>query len=782
VPGRHGRELEQRAAAARVAVAEVRLLLVPGDLEEVLLHAVVEPGAAKDQFSEPVDERFVTDDRDALPVPHEVGAERAPRVSDVAVSGELDEIARLLLLELAWLHEAELDGGGVDALLEIDGVETEPVAEELHDEVLARDVVGRLAHLCLRITSDPGPSLRVMHEGTWRLPPCPRPEVVALAGELGLTETTASVLVRRGYGDPAKARAFLAAEIPAHDPFLLGDMTAACEAIRATIRNGKGICVHGDYDVDGICATALAVLVLRQLGAEVEWHLPSRFEEGYGVSGETLERLAREDCGLVLTVDCGITAVDEIADARRSGLEVVVTDHHRPGDELPDCPIVATRPSDYPFPELCGTGVVYKLAQALGAEGVDRHLDLVALATVADVVPLVDENRGLVAAGLKLLARTQKAGLRALMQSARVDPATVDAGAVSFRLAPRINAAGRLGHPRAALELLLSEDPKEAERLAAELERLNRDRQAVEERILDEALAQVAQWPESKRSRRGYVVGGEGWHRGVIGIVASRLVERFHRPVVLIAGTDGEWTGSGRSIPAFDLHAALAACSDHLERWGGHRAAAGLSIDERNLDPFADAFAAQAGKVLSDDDLVPVAHVDAAVDGRELTLGLSEELAKLAPFGLGNPAVRLLVGGCEVSALTAVGEGGKHLRVGLKANGRALPGGIAFGRGGELDRLRRPTLYDVVFKLTINRWNGTEAPELRIERVFDTHDQYAALRVRLAHEWSRSPDARSAEARAVFAELGVDDGAAWRSLFESPTFLAALETRVPLAA
>jgi single-stranded-DNA-specific exonuclease len=540
--------------------------------------------------------------------------------------------------------------------------------------------------------------------------------------------------------------------------------------------------VHGDYDVDGICATALAVLVLRELGAEVDWHLPSRFEEGYGVSRETLTRFAREGCGLLLTVDCGITAVDEIAEARAAGLEVVVTDHHRSGEQLPDCPVVATRPSDYPFPELCGTAVVYKLAQALGAEKLDRHLDLVALATVADVVPLVDENRGLVAAGLKRLARTSKPGLRALMASAHVDPALVDAGSVSFRLAPRINAAGRLGHPRAALELLLTDDTKEAERLAAELERLNRDRQAVEERILNEALAQVQEWPEAKRRRRGYVVAGEDWHRGVIGIVASRLVERFHRPVVLIAGGEDEWTGSGRSIPAFDLHGALAACSGHLGRWGGHRAAAGLSVKPENLEAFSDAFAAHAGEVLADEDLVPIARVDAAVDGRELTLGLCEELGALAPFGLGNPAVRLLVGGCEVAELAAVGEKGKHLRVGLRANGRALPGGIAFGRGGDLDRLRRPTLYDVVFKLSINRWNGSEAPEIRIERVFDTAEQYAELRARLAAEFPRGPGAWSEEARAIFAELGVAEGAAWRSLFESPTFLAALLEPLPLAA
>jgi single-stranded-DNA-specific exonuclease len=327
--------------------------------------------------------------------------------------------------------------------------------------------------------------------------PCPRPEVTALASALGLSETTASVLVRRGYSDPDHARAFLEADNPEHDPFLLGDMEAACAAIRAAIADGKPICVHGDYDVDGICATALAVSLLRELGAEVSWHLPSRFEEGYGLSGETLTRLAEEETGLVLTVDCGITAVEEVAHAKELGLDVVVTDHHRPGKTLPDCPVVATRPSDYPFPELCGTGVVYKLAQALGAADLDRRLDLVALATVADVVPLLDENRGLVAAGLKRLAVTSNPGLRALMKAARVDPATVEAGAIGFRLAPRINAAGRLGHPGTALELLLTDDPKKADRLAGELETLNRDRQAVEDRILREAVAQVAEWPEA---------------------------------------------------------------------------------------------------------------------------------------------------------------------------------------------------------------------------------------------------------------------------------------------
>src|SRR3989440_10704469 len=447
-----------------------------------------------------------------------------------------------------------------------------------------------------------------MSEGIWTIRPCPHRQASALSKELGLSEITASVLVRRGYGDPAVARAFLPGEQPLHDPSLLGDMAVAVERIRAAIAAGQRICVHGDYDVDGICATVLAVLVLRALGADVEWHLPSRFDEGYGVNGETLTRLAEEGCGLVLTVDCGITAVEEVALAQMLGLEIVVTDHHRAGDELPVCPLVTTRPSDYPFPELCGTGVVYKLGQALlgpESEALRRHLDLVALATIADVVPLVGENRSLAIAGLRTLARTQKLGLRALMKAAHVDPAAVDAGKVGFRLAPRINAAGRLGDPRTALELLLAEDADEARRLADRLEELNRDRQAVEDKILRAAIAQVEEWPEAKRRRSAYVVWGADWHEGVIGIVASRLVERYHRPVVLICGTDGFWKGSGRSIPSFDLHAALGGCAQFLERFGGHRAAAGLSILPEWVEPLADAFATQAEGLLEPDDLVP---------------------------------------------------------------------------------------------------------------------------------------------------------------------------------
>ena len=614
-----------------------------------------------------------------------------------------------------------------------------------------------------------------MQQGNWTIRPCPHRQSSALAEALDISEITASVLVRRGYGDPEQAREFLAGEQPLHDPFLLGDMQLAVERIRDAIARGRRICVHGDYDADGICATALAVLVLREAGAEVEWHLPSRFDEGYGVSAATIERLAEEGCGLVLTVDCGITAVREVAAAKERGLDVIVSDHHRPGDELPDCPLIATRPSDYPFPDLCGTGAVYKLGQALlGADApvLRRHLDLVAVATIADVVPLVGENRSLAIAGLRALASTQKPGLQALMKVARVDPAAVDSGAVGFRLAPRINAAGRLGHPRAALELLLTDDRDEARALAERLEDLNRDRQAVEEQILRAAIDQVEEWPEAKRRRRAYVIWGEDWHEGVIGIVASRLVERYHRPVVLIAGTEGLWKGSGRSISSFDLHAALGACSQFLERFGGHRAAAGLSIVPEWVESFADAFAAQAEGLLTEDDLDPVVAVDAVLPrGAQLTLDLCAELRKLSPFGLGNPQVTLLAPACEVGELSAVGDG-KHLRFRVRRDGYDAGSAIAFGHGSQLDRLRRVGRYDVAFRLEENHWNGTVAPQLVVRRVFDADDRFEELYAWLRTQWKAA--SRDPLAETIFAELEVEEGGSRRHPLESETFRALL--------
>ncbi|HEV2593461.1 MAG TPA: single-stranded-DNA-specific exonuclease RecJ [Gaiellaceae bacterium] len=625
-----------------------------------------------------------------------------------------------------------------------------------------------------------------MQIGTWQLAPCSHVEVSALAEALSIDEVTASVLIRRGYCDVDDARRFLHGALPGHDPFALGDMRAAVEQLRAAITAGKRICVHGDYDADGICATTLAVLLLREAGADAAWHLPSRFEEGYGLNGQTLSRLAEEGFDLVLTVDCGITAVEEVAHAHALGLEVVITDHHRPTDTWPACPVVAPLKGDYPFTGLCGTGVVWKLAQALlGAEHpfIEKHLDLVALATVADVVPLVDENRGLALLGLRRLAQTQKVGLRALMRVAGVDPAAVDESSIGFRLAPRINASGRLCRPEAALALLLTEDEREANELANELETLNKERQAVEDRILRAAVAQIEEWPEARRRKRGYVVAGEDWHEGVIGIVASRLVERYSRPVVLIAGTDGHWKGSGRSVSAFDLHGALGACAAHLVRFGGHRAAAGLTIDAASVELFAAAFGEHADATLSDEDLVPVTKIDAIVPGPKLTLDMAGELGRLAPFGLGNPSVTLLVDGCELADLSTVGDG-KHLRFRVRQRGRDAGAAIAFGLGAQLDRFRREQRYDVAVRLQENRWNGTVSPQLVVRRVFDATDGYEELRDWLAGQWRAGEAAWTPEAREIFSELelSAEAGAPGRrSLLESPTFRHLLETKPALA-
>ena len=622
-----------------------------------------------------------------------------------------------------------------------------------------------------------------MDRGTWTIADCPYGEARSLAAELGITPTLASVLVRRGYADAAEAHAFLEGALPGHDPFRLGDMEAAVAAIHAAVAARRRICVHGDYDADGICATALALYLLRELGAEPVWHLPSRFDEGYGLAAETIAKLAGDGVELVLTVDCGITAVAEVDEATRLGVEVVVTDHHRPGEIFPGCPVVAPLKGEYPFAGLCGTAVVWKLAEALLGPGhpfLERHLDVVALATIADVVPLLDENRALALAGLRRLAQTQKPGLQALMRVAGVDPATCNEGAIGFRLAPRINAAGRLGRPEAALALLLTEDPAEASRLAEQLEELNHERQAVEQRILRAAVDEIESWPESRRRHRGYVVAGADWHEGVIGIVASRLVERYGRPIVLIAGTEsGAWKGSGRAGGSFDLHGALSACAGLLERFGGHRAAAGLSISPENVEAFAEAFALHADAVLDEDDLRPRIAIDAIVRGSELGLPLAYELARLAPFGLGNPGVTLLVDDCELAALDTVGDG-KHLRFRVRQRGRDAGSAIAFGFGSQIDRYRRIGRYDVAFRLEQNHWNETVSPQLVVRRIFDTDDRYEELRDWFAAQWRLPEGARSPDASAVFAELGLTAGST-RSLLESQTFRRLLEEPAPLA-
>ncbi len=533
-----------------------------------------------------------------------------------------------------------------------------------------------------------------------------------LAAALGVSHVLAQVLVRRGLAGESEARAFLAgADAHPHDAF--GGLREGAARILEHVRRGSRITVHGDYDVDGVAATAVLVRALRTLGADVDWYLPSRIDDGYGLAASTVVRLAERGTDLLVTVDCAITAVEEVAAARAAGMDVVVTDHHSPRADgrLPDAPIVHPAVGDYPCPELCATAVAHKLAEALlEAAGEDpavaaEDLDLVALATVADVVPLVGENRRLVREGLRALAGTRKPGLRALMEIARVDPSLVDATAIGFRLAPRINAAGRLHRADAGLELLLTEDPGRARAIAAELDAVNAERRDVETRILFAAEAQVAEHGPAA----AYVLAAEDWHPGVIGIVAARIAERHHRPAVLIALDGAEGTGSGRSIPAFDLLGGLTAASWHLDRYGGHSAAAGLTIARDAVDGFRERFVAHAAEVLSPDDLVPECRIDAVAPGDALTLQLAEELERLAPFGQGNPPVSLLVPAAELSDPRPLGEG-RHVAFTLHAGG-ARSRCVQFGAGTRLPATDGEVV-DVAVRLEANRWNGAVEPRL----------------------------------------------------------------------
>ncbi|HYM55480.1 MAG TPA: single-stranded-DNA-specific exonuclease RecJ [Solirubrobacteraceae bacterium] len=555
-----------------------------------------------------------------------------------------------------------------------------------------------------------------MQETRFEIPDCPVAEVRRLERELGVSGVLAQVLVRRGFAEPDRARLFLAGE-EEYPPEAFSRIGEAVESIRRHLAAGTRITVHGDYDVDGVCSTAVLVRALRELGADVDSYLPDRVSDGYGLNRQTVQRLAARGTRLLVTVDCAVTAVEEVAAAQALGMEVVVTDHHAPRADgaLPRAPIVHPRLCGYPFTDLCAAAVAYKLAQALyGAAGRDpgelrADLDLVALATIADVVPLVGENRTLVRRGLRALASTAKPGLRALMTVAGVDPSKVDERAVGFALAPRLNAAGRLYRADAGLELILTSDSERAKRIAEELDSANHERRAVERQIRFEAEAQMAELGE----RSAYVLAGEGWHPGVIGIVASRMVERSARPVVMIA-LDGETgRGSGRSVESFDLLAGLTACEGSLLRYGGHSAAAGLEIERGRVGELAAALRAHADLVLRAEDLVAVERVDAVVGGDELGMELAEELRTLAPFGRGNPGVSLLVADATFTDSRPMGAG-KHVRFTVESRG-ARARAVAFGNGGRLP-VEDGAPAQATFTLEVNEWNGVSEPRLVLRR------------------------------------------------------------------
>ncbi|HEY3279300.1 MAG TPA: single-stranded-DNA-specific exonuclease RecJ [Gemmatimonadales bacterium] len=541
----------------------------------------------------------------------------------------------------------------------------------------------------------------------------------ALAAELRIPEPLAAILVQRGLASPEHAKAFLRPDLERlSDPLIWADMRVAVELLSRAVQDRRPILVHGDYDVDGQCGAALLTRVLREAGATVHAFVPHRLRDGYDFGPAGLAEARRVGAGVIVTCDCGITAVDAVAAARAAGMEVIVTDHHLPGDVLPPASAVLDpRRPDCPSEDkdLCGTGVAFKLAQALVrtlglSENLPLHfLDYVALATVADVVPLTGENRILVRHGLKMLAESRWVGLRALVETAGLAGKPVRAGHVGFILAPRLNAAGRIGDANDGLRLLLTEDPKEAAALARDLETLNARRQAIDQQILDEAIELADKTLQA--DDRALVLAADAWHPGVIGIVASRLVERYGRPTFLIAWEGEVGRGSGRSIAGFDLHAALHRVGPHLEKYGGHTMAAGLTMRRDRFEEFRVAFLAVARELLGPDDLAPSQRVDL-----ELPLGLvSSELERLIrhlePCGPGNPAP--VFGVRRARAVGARRVGTNHLRFTLDDGSGALPA-IGFRWADLVPDSWLGNPLDVAFRLERDEWQGRATLQARV--------------------------------------------------------------------
>jgi single-stranded-DNA-specific exonuclease len=508
--------------------------------------------------------------------------------------------------------------------------------------------------------------------------------LAALRAALGISHVSAQALLRRGLTDPAEASSWLAGRAEATAP--LPNLAAAAALVQRHVEAGNRIVVHGDYDVDGVCATAILLDTLERLGAQPGWHLPKRGVDGYGLTARSLERIRRIGAQLVITVDCGITAVDEVAELRAAGVDVLITDHHLPrGDgQLPDTTILhpAVRGDELVDPATapCGAGVAADLAGALlegtGQSAAALHdgiAELAALATIADCVPLKGENRALVRDGLSALARTRRPGLRALLRSARVDAASLDGTAVAFRLAPRLNAAGRVARADLALALLRTGSEEEAAGLVEAIERCNLRRREIELEVRRAAEQQVRQLGP----RDGYVLAGEGWPAGVVGITASRIAEETNRPAVIVGLNGDLGVGSARSARGLDLAALLAECSEHLERFGGHAQAAGCEVRADQLDAFAAAFDAAATRALEVAAAEAPPSVDAVAEVRDLTLELADELAAFEPTGEGNPSVRILLPSVRVIEESPMGSGNEHRRA-VVASGGARTNAVAF--------------------------------------------------------------------------------------------------------
>lgn len=548
-------------------------------------------------------------------------------------------------------------------------------------------------------------------------------EAQKLADQFSIPFIAAKILCSRGIVAPEQAQKFLNPSLKdLFDPFIMHGMKEGVERAIQALKTNEKIMIYGDYDVDGITSAALMFLVLNRLGANVSYYLPNRLVEGYGISEDGLEEAVKRNIDLLISVDCGITAIQEVEIARSKGIDCLITDHHEPGVELPKADVIINPKldsEDMPGHEMSAVGVAYKFAQALYRKlgqdetELEQHLDLVALGTAADIVPLTDENRILTKFGLDQLAKTNKPGLKALIFIAGVMGHKIGTGQVVFILAPRINAVGRLGDAQKAVKLLTTKDEIQANAIARVLNAENKKRKDLDIQTLNEALEQIGSRVNLKNDR-AIVLSSIGWHQGVIGIVASRLVERFNRPTVMIAIDGNEGKGSARSIPGFHLYEALRECDQYLMRYGGHKYAAGLSIDPSKIDIFREKLNQVSARILTDDDLIPKLSIDAELELEDVTEDLVAVLEKFAPFGPQNMRPVFVTYQVEVVGTPHI-VGANHLKFNVRRSDKIFDC-IGFNMGEFINQMHtRPVYVDIAYVLEFNYWNGSNKIQLRMK-------------------------------------------------------------------
>ncbi len=541
-----------------------------------------------------------------------------------------------------------------------------------------------------------------------------------LANELKITPLVASMLVNRGLDTVDSARYFLFGQDEFHDPYLLKGMDLAVKRIRDAIEKQEPILIFGDYDADGVSSTSVLMITLRDLGANVQFYIPNRFTEGYGPNEPAFRQAKDNGIKLIITVDTGIAAVHEASVAKELELDLIITDHHEPGPVLPEA-LAIIHPklpdSNYPFHELAGVGVAFKLAHALYGEVPEHLFEIAVIGTVADLVSLKGENRLIVKKGLEKLKDTKNIGLKAILKLAGVKPSSINEETIGFTLAPRINAVGRLEDADIAVQLILTEDPEEAQALAEEMDGLNKTRQSIVNTITTEAFEMVERnFPIE--TNKVLVIGKEGWNPGVIGIVASRLVEKFYRPTIVLNFDPEKGTakGSARSIAGFDLFKNLSTCRDILPHFGGHTMAAGMTLKLEDVDELRNRLNTLAEEQLTEDNLIPVTHLDKEIRLEDISLSTLDEVSQLAPFGMDNPKPKVLINNVEIATIRKIGSEQNHLKILVNEEGANLDG-VGFGLGVLVDQISPASKISLIGELSINEWNNIRKPQIFIQDI-----------------------------------------------------------------